>query len=335
VAEKVPSFKFSDVFWLFAVAATMATSGIWEWLSPRPEIGQVAVLWVPSAVALVAIVRNWSRWLFCGLVVVIFMVVGGYRSFSENAVITTFSLLGADLIEIFTIGFCLTRWAGPKFYFNSSLSVAIYAAALVGACFLTSLIAAGVSQIENVAMPIVPSAPLQVGVAWFTSNLATYFLVASPLLAFTTRDAKATWEGLRQTPLAAFLAAIFVAVLTFVGYFVPQWLAARTGLALGGSGLTLIALPLATYLAIRRGTSVAALVGAAIGIPVIYATIGGIGPYGTGDIRDNIFDMQATLIVTMFTLLLVGAMAEQLRERTRALERSLEDAMKLRSGTEL
>jgi hypothetical protein len=73
------------------------------------------------------------------------------------------------------------------------------------------------------------------------------------------------------------------------------------------------------------------MVGAAIGIPALYATIAGIGPFGKGSVASNIFDMQATLIVTMFTLLLIGAMAEQLRERSRALERALDDVMSRRN----
>jgi hypothetical protein len=332
VADNKPAFRLTDLYWLIAIAATMATSGLWEWLSPRPEIGKVAVFWIPSAVLLVALVRNWGRTLFCLLAIAVFLGFGGYSSFEQNTEFGTLSLLTADIIEVLMITVCLTRWSGSRFQFNSTLSVAVYGASIIGACFLSSFIAAGVSQTQFGDMPIVEAAPLQVGVAWFTSNVATYFLVATPLFALTSRDVDTVFAGLKRTPWPTFVAAIMVAGLTFIGYFLPQWIATRTGLALGTGGLTLIAFPLATYLAVRRGTTVASLIGAAIGIPTIYATIAGIGPYGKGNIQANVFDMQATLIVTMFTLLLVGAMSEQLRERSRALERSLEDAIKLRDG---
>jgi hypothetical protein len=328
------AFRTSDIYWLFAIAVVMATSGIWRFLSPRPEIGQVAVLWVPSAVLLVAFVRNWGRILFCTLAIATFYGIGLIPAFKDHSQLSGIALLSADIFEVSLISLALVRWGGAKFRMNSALTVAFFGAALVGACFLSSMVAATVSQLQLGPMPIRTQAPLQVGVAWFTSNLATYFLVAAPLLALTAQDATEVFGRIKQTPVPTIIAALMVMVLTFIGYFLPQWLAARTGLALGSAGLTLIAFPLAVYLAIRRGPTVAAITGAAIGIPTIYATIAGIGPFGKGNAAANVFDMQATLIVSMFTLLLVGAMAEQLRERSRALERSLEDAIKLRGGVD-
>lgn len=325
--------KIADIYWLVGIAVAMATSGMWQWLSPRPEIGQVAVLWVPSAVLLAAIVRNWGRYLFCGLAVLVFYAVGGYSSFANNSQLSAFALLSADILEVMLIAISITRWGGALFQLNSALKVAVFCASAFAACAVTSFFAALISQSQLGPMPIKPAAPLQVGVAWFTSNLATYFLVAAPLFALTGREASVTLDSLKSDPIPTVIGALSVMGLTFAGYFLPPWLAANTGLKLGSGGLILIAFPLAAYLALRRGPTVAALVGAAIGIPTIYATIAGIGPLGRGNAADNVFDMQATLIVTMFTLLLVGAMAEQLRERSRALERALEDAMKLRADS--
>jgi hypothetical protein len=334
VAEKQPAFKISDLYWLLAIGLTMAGTGIWEFLSPRPEIGMVSVLWIPSAIMLVALVRNWGRYLFIFLAILVFYVVGGYKSFEDGSQFSYFSLLTADILEFSLIAFILVRWGSSRFQFTGTLAVAVYSTSLVLSCFLSSFLAAAVSQVQMGNMPIDPAAPLQVGVAWFTANLATYFLVATPLLTLTASNSRPAIEALLKTPIKAFVATLLVIALTFVGYFLPQYIALKTGLALGSGGLTLIAFPIATYLAIRRGSIIATLTGAAIGIPTIYATIGGIGPFGDGNTQANVFEMQATLIVVMFTLLLVGVMAEQLRERSRMLERSLEDAMKLRRSIE-
>lgn len=324
------AFKLTDLAWLIAIGFVTANSGIWEWLSPRPEIGQVAVLWLPSAVLLVAIVRNWGRLLFIALAIGIFYGVGLVPSFKNASYVSSFLLLTADIFEVGIIAIALSRWGGRQFRLDSALTVSVFAVTVFTACLASSFMAAAVSQLEMGEMPIVKAMPLQVGAAWFTSNLATYFLVATPLLALTARDGASTLDALRRTPVPTILISILVSALTVVGFIGPQYLAAMTGLALDSGGLILIAFPLASYLAIRRGPRIAALVGAAIGIPTLYATIAGIGPFGTGSVAGNVFDMQATLVVTMFTLLLVGAMAEQLRERTRALERALDDAMTLR-----
>jgi hypothetical protein len=328
--EHKPLWRTSDIYWLFAIALVMATSGIWGWLSPRPEIGQVAVLWVPSAVLLVAILRNLGRYVFCGLAIVVFYAMGFYPSFANDSQLSALALLSADVFEVIFIAISLTRLSGSHFRLGSPLSVAIFGATICIACALSGILAAVISQLPLGSMPIKPQAPLQVGVAWFTSNVATYFLVGAPLIAVTGRDASVTLAAAKKMPVPYLIGALLVMGLTFVGYFLPQVLAARTGLALGSSGLIFVAFPLAAYLAIRRGSTIAALTGAAIGIPSIYATIAGIGPFGNGNVSANVFDMQATLIVTMFTLLLVGAMGEQLRERSNALERALDDAIKRR-----
>jgi hypothetical protein len=324
---KVPFFKFNDLFWFLAIGLLLAGSGIWQALSPRPEIGKVAVLWLPSAVLLVALVRNWGRKVFIGLSILTFYVVGLIPSFENASHLSSFLLLSADIFEVGLIACILTRWGGNQFRMVSALTVSIFGVAALGACFLSSFMAAAVSQLQLGAMPIVESAPLQVGVAWFTSNLATYLLVAAPLLALTGRDGATALKDLKSTPIPTIMGAGLVMVLTFIGFVGPQILVEKTRLALGSGGLILVAFPLASFLAIRRGPTVAALVGAAIGIPTLYATIAGLGPFGKGNLEANIFDMQATLIVTMFTLLLIGAMAEQLRDRARALERALDDAM--------
>jgi MFS family permease len=328
--EHKPLWRTSDIFWLFAIALVMATSGVWGWLSPRPEIGQVAVLWVPSAVLLVAILRNLGRYVFCGLAIAVFYAMGLYPSLTDNSQLSALALLSADIFEIMFIVVTITRLSGAHFRLNSPLSVGIFGATVCVACVLSGFVAALISQLPLGPMPIKPQAPLQVGVAWFTSNVATYFLIGAPLIAVTGRDASVTLAAAKKMPVPYLIGALLVMGLTFIGYFLPQVLAARTGLALGSSGLIFVAFPLAAYLAIRRGSTIAALTGAAIGIPSIYATIAGIGPFGNGNVSANVFDMQATLIVTMFTLLLVGAMGEQLRERSKALERALDDAIKRR-----
>jgi hypothetical protein len=328
--EKPPMFKLADVYWLFAVALAMAGSGVWKLFALRPEIGQVAVLWVPSAVLLAAIVRNWGRYVFCLLAILVFYAVGIYPAFANSSQISALSLLSTDIFEVMILAIALIRLGGIGFRLDSALMVAVFGASALVACALSAVIAAAISQMQFGPMPIKPQAPLQVGVAWFTSNLATYFLVGAPLLALTGRDAAMTLESAKKTPIPSLLGALLVMVLTFLGHFLPQWLATRTGLALGSAGLIFIAFPLAAFLAIHRGATIAALTGAAIGIPSIYVTIVGIGPFGRGNPNANVFDMQATLIVSMFTLLLIGAMADQLRERSRALERALEESMKLR-----
>jgi hypothetical protein len=327
---KHPAFKVSDLLWYVAIGLVLAGSGIWQTLSPRPEIGKVAVLWIPSAVLLVAVIRNWGRLVFCTLAIITFYGVGMISSFDNGSSVSSFLLLSADIAEVGLIAWVLTRWSGSEFKMTSPLTVAVFGLTTTGVCFLTSFLAASISQLPLETMPIVKSAPLQVGVAWFTSNLATYFLVGAPLLALTGREGAGQLDALKQAPVPLAIGALLVMALTFIGFVGPQILAEKTGLALGSGGLILVAFPLASYLAIRRGPTIAALVGAAIGIPTLYATVAGLGPFGKGNVAANVFDMQATLIVTMFTLLLIGAMAEQLRDRARALERALDEAMTLR-----
>jgi hypothetical protein len=332
VSKKLPAFVLSDIYWLFAIAFVVATTGIWSWLAPRPEIGKVAILWLPSAVLLVAILRNWGRKTFCFLAIAVFYIVAMPSSFSNNSQLSAFSLLSADVIEVFILAFGLSRWAGPSFRLTSALNVAVFGGLAVLACATSGIIAALVSQIQVGPKPIGVEAPLQVGVAWFTANLATYMLVAAPLIALTGRESHKAWTDLKQSPLLYLFGALSVMSLTFIGYILPQWLAAKTGLALGSGGLILIAFPLAAYLAITRGPVIAALTGAAVGIPAIYATMAGFGPFGRGNASANVFDMQATLIVSVFTLLLIGAMSQQLRDRSRSLEKALDDAINLRGN---
>jgi hypothetical protein len=324
-------FKSTDLIWFAAIVIIMLNSGVWALLSPRPEIGQVAVLWLPSAVLLVAILRNWDRPLFVALSVIVFYACGLAPAFENKSLLSSFVYLTLDCVEVGIIHAILLKLGGPNFRLSSALNVGIFLIAVVGATGVCGVIASVISRIPMGAAPIAIDAPLQVGVAWFTSNLATYLLASAPLIGLTSPDRQSLLASFRARPLKVSAAAFATAFLTLAGHILPQWLVAQTGLKLGSGGLVLIAFPLATYLAFRFGPTAAALCGAAIGIPTIYATMAGFGPFGTGGASENIFEMQATLIVCTFTLLLIGAMAEQLRERARVLERTLEQRMDMGS----
>jgi hypothetical protein len=327
-----PTSWVVDGAWLIGIAVIMATSGIWNLLSPRPEIGKVAVLWLPNAVLAVTYLRNWGRVGFCLIATLVFLAVGLAPAISENSIASNFSYLTLDIIEASLLTGGLILWFGKAFRLNSALHVAAFGVVSVSACFVGACGAAFLSQVPFGTTPIASNAPLQVGVAWFTSDLATYFLFAAPLLALTGRGGRHIWSGLKATPASSSLGAALVMALTYIGFALPTWLAAKTGLALGSGGLILIAFPLATYLAFTRGPAIAALTGAAIGLPAIYATMAGIGPFGTGNAAANVFDMQATLIVCVFTLLLIGAMGDEMRARSSALERALDEAIKIRQN---
>jgi uncharacterized membrane protein YvlD (DUF360 family) len=193
-------------------------------------------------------------------------------------------------------------------------------------------LAALVSHLSTGDIAVAAQAPLQVGVAWFTSDLATYFFAAAPLLTLTGATGGKVRTRIMSTPMTFFALGFFVMVLTLAGFGLPQWLAKNTGLALGSGGLILIAFPLATYIAFKQGAAGASITGAAIGIPAIYATMAGFGPYGSGNAAANVFDMQSTLVVSTLTLLLIGGMADGMRSRTQALERALDEAIKMRQA---
>lgn len=327
-----PSSWVVDVAWLGGIVAILLTTQMWRWLSPRPEISQVAILWLPNAVLAVAFLRNWGRVGFCSLASAVFIGVGILPAFSNNTVISAITYLSIDIVEALIVAVGLVWWFGPKFRLNTTLTVTAFGVAAVLACLVSAGLAAIASQVALGASPISTREPLQVGVAWFTSNLTTYFLFAAPLLAMTGRGGRYIWSGLKATPITSSLGAFAVLVLTFVGFALPNWLAATTGLALGAGGLILIAFPLATYLAFNRGPAIAAITGAAIGMSAIYATMAGIGPFGAGNAAANVFDMQATLIVSVFSLLLIGAMGDEMRARSTALERALDEAIKMRQN---
>jgi integral membrane sensor domain MASE1 len=329
---QLPLFKLSDLFWLAAIGAVMASSGVWQWLSPRPEIGQVAVLWLPNALIFVAIFRNWERWLFCLLACLVFLSIGLIPAFDDNSLQSAILLLSVDLIEVSILVGILVAWLGRNFRLSSALNIAVFSVACAVACAIGGTLAATVSQLSIGAIAVTSKAPLQVGVAWFTSDLATYFLAAAPLMIVTGRGRTRIWADIKGSPVSFALNVVFVMGLTFIGFALPQWLAKTTGLALGSGGLILIAFPLATYIAFTRGAGGAALTAAAIGIPAIYATMAGIGPFGVGNASEDVFNMQATLIVCTVTLLLIGAMADGMRGRTAALERALDEAIKMRQA---
>jgi hypothetical protein len=321
-----------DLLWLAAIAGVMATSGIWSWLSPRPEIGQVAVLWLPNAILTVALLRNWKRRGFCFLMLTVFVGVGLVQAFEDKSIPGTLALLLIDILEAGLIALGLVIWSGTAFRLSTALHVSVFGALSAGACLIGACLAAVVSQIPLGETVVAAKAPVQVGFAWFMADLATYLLVASPILAITGRGGQYIWSGMRQSPGISLMGAVAVMILTFVGFALPQWLATHTGLALGSGGLILIAFPLATFLSFKWGPAIASLIGAAIGVPAIYATMAGIGPFGRGEAAANVFDMQATLIVCVFTLLLVGSMASELRARSNALERALDEAIKAKQG---
>ena len=321
-----------DVTWLISIGAVMAMVGIWSWLSPRPEIGQVAVLWLPNAILAIALLRNWGRPILCFLAVLVFVGVGILPSIQTDTMRGALALLIVDIIEVGLLAGGLSLWFGKMFRLNTALNVTAFSLISIFSCLVGGALAALVSQIPLGTTVIETQAPLQVGVVWFTSDLATYFLVLAPFIALTGKGRNHFWSGIKQSPLMSILGAFLVMLLTFIGFALPQWLAAKTGLALGPSGLMLVAFPLASYLAFTRGPTIAALTGSAIGIPAIYATMSGFGPFGQGNAAANVFDMQATLIVCVFTLLLIGAMADQMRARSAALERALDEAIRVRQG---
>lgn len=325
-----PSTRGVDAAWLVGIVAILSTTQMWGWFSPRPEISQVAILWLPNAVLAVVLLRNWGRIGFCVLVSVLFLVMGTIPAFKNDTVLSALTYLSIDILEALILAIGLVWWFGAKFRLNTTSAVAVFGAAAAVACLVSGIFAAIASQLLPGASPISTKEPLQVGVAWFTSNLTTYLLFAAPLVAMTGRGGRYIWSGLKATPLTSSLGAFAVLILTFIGFALPNWLAASTGLALGAGGLILIAFPLATYLAFNRGPAIAALTGAAIGMSAIYATMAGIGPFGVGDAAANVFDMQATLIVSVFSLLLIGAMGDEMRARSSALERTLDEAIKMR-----
>jgi hypothetical protein len=331
--NKVPTPSLVvDAAWLLGILAVLSTTQMWQWLSPRPEISQVAILWLPNAVLAVALLRNWGRVGFCSLALVVFMAMGVFPAFKNDTLVSAITYLSIDIVEAMVLAFGLVWWFGAKIRLNTTLTVTAFGVAAAFACLLSAGLAAVASQVPLGASPISSKEPLQVGVAWFTSNLATYFLFAAPLLAMTGRGGRYILSGLNATPVTSALGALAVLVLTFVGFALPSWLAATTGLALGTGGLILIAFPLATYLAFKRGPAIAAITGAAISMSAIYATMAGIGPFGAGNAAANVFDMQATLIVSVFSLLLIGAMGDEMRARSSALERALDEAIKMRQN---
>jgi hypothetical protein len=332
VSTTQPKFRVTDLGWLTGITILMANSNIWEWLSPRPEIGNVAVLWLPNAVLAVALLRNWGRLYFCITCILVFFAVGLYPSFVNGSMLGMAFLLGIDILEVLVLSLGLFLWGGQKFRVNTVLNVAVFWVMAVLACVVGGMAAALASQLSFADMPISKNAPLQVGVVWFMSDLATYFFLAAPLIALTGRDWRITWAELTKKPVLTISAVVCVLVLTITGFALPQWLSARTGLTPGPGGLLLIAFPLAAYLVAARGTAMAALVAAAIATPSIYATVAGIGPFGKGKVAGDIFDMQATLVICTLTLLIIAAMAEQLRERTETLERALNEAIKRKGG---
>jgi hypothetical protein len=322
----------ADLGWLAAIILVMATTSIWDLLSPRPEIGKVAVLWIPNAVLAVAFLRNWGRPVFCCLLLVLFYSVGLYTAFQSKTVVSASLYLTIDVIEAGLIALGLIVWFGKAFRMNSALNVSAFGVITAACCLVGSVLAAFVSHASIGNSPISQNAPLQVGIAWFTSDLATYFLVAAPLIAMTGRGGRHVWTNLKQAPVVSLLGALLVMLLTFAGFALPQLIASKTGLMLGSGGLILLAFPLATYLGFTRGPVIAALTGAAIGVPAIYATMIGLGPFGRGNTTANVFDMQATLIVCVFTLLLIGAMGDAMRERSAALERALDESIRARQN---
>jgi hypothetical protein len=322
----------TDLLWLLGIGLIMANSNIWVWLSPRPEIGKVAVLWLPNAVLVAALLRNWGRIWFCLAAIFVFYIVPFYPSFLNNSLLSSAVYLSIDVVEVLVLVSGLLVWGGSNFRLTTGLSVAAFAVVACMACVIGAFGASAASQLSIGNTPIAQDAPLQVGVTWFMSDLATYFFLAAPLIAVTGRDWREIWSDLGQNWLICVMGGLGVALLTIVGHALPQWLSAKTGIAPGPGGLLLIAFPLAAFLATTRGPAIAALAGAAIAIPSIYATVAGIGPFGKGKIAADVFDMQATLVVSMLTLLLIAGMAEQLRDRSRALERALDEAMKRRHG---
>ena len=85
--KPTPSPMAVDALWLISIGVVMASSGIWTWLSPRPEVGQVSVLWLPNAILVVALLRNWGRHVFSVLAVAIFLGVGLVPAFQNNSVL--------------------------------------------------------------------------------------------------------------------------------------------------------------------------------------------------------------------------------------------------------
>lgn len=317
-------FSLSDAFWLIGIFVAMLTSGIWEVLSPRPEIGQVAVLWLPSAVLMVAFLRNWTRPVFVFLALTVFYGAGMVRAFDDNSFVSAFSLLTLDVIEVVIIVTGLRFLGGLNFRLASALNVSFFLLVTLFATGICGVLAGLLSAYPIGPSVIASNAPLQVGVAWFTSNLATYFLAATPLTGLTDVDRRLFYAQFQERKLWFILIGFSIAMLTWIGHVLPQYLAIHTGLKLGSGGLVLISFPLATYFAFKHGPVLASLCGAVIGIPTIYATMAGFGPFGSGDASANIFEMQATLIVCTFTLVLIGAMADQLRERSKVLEKTLD-----------
>ncbi len=332
ISASSPAFKLADLGWLLAIGVVMACSGIWSWLSPRPEVGQVAVLWLPNAVLFVAILRNWGRWMFCALACLVFMAVGLLPSFANDSVLSAIWLLSVDLAEVFIFVLIIVTSLGKNFRLTSALNIAVFSIGAAVACALGGGLAALVSQLSTGSIAVASKAPLQVGVAWFTSDLATYFFAAAPLLTLTGPSGARVRGVIKSAPVRFLLISLLVMALTLAGFGLPQWLARHTGLALGSGGLILIAFPLATFVAFRQGAAGASITGAAIGIPAIYATMAGFGPYGSGNAAANVFDMQSTLIVCTLTLLLIGGMADGMRSRTNALERALDEAIKMRQS---
>jgi MASE1 len=300
----------------------------YDFLSPRPSVGQVAALWVPNAVLMVAVLRNLKRPLFVSVAVALFYLVGLFRTLQNGDFLATFVLLSFDVVEVFLLVWLLHSWGGQLFQIDGALSVAIFTGAVLLVCGLVGIGVGFASTMSLGNSPIATEAPFSVGLGWLLGDSATHMLIGAPLLALSGRGGAEFVERTRGEALNAVMVVGLTLIVVGISLWLPVSLKALSGVDLGNGGLSLMTAPLAIFVAFQRGPIAGALIGAVIGVPAVYATMAGLGPFREGHVSFGVFELQTTLILSMATILLVGAMSQELRARSEALERTLEEAMR-------
>jgi hypothetical protein len=323
-----------DWVWTLLIVATMIFSSVkgLDILAPRTAVGGVSVMWAPSAVLAVAVLRTLERSVWIAVHVVAFLVTGLAASFGNTDTLGTFAFLLADLLEVAIAVAVWAAWGGPRFQLDTVGAVTRHALGVIAACAISGLLVTLFAMIRLGPVPTLTDNPAAVGIAWTTSNIATHLVIGAMLLVLSGRGGGVLADQARARPWAHAGFAAALVVLSSAGMMAPSWILRETGVDLGNGSLVLLAAPLAAYAACRHGPVGAGVTAALVGVPAIYATAWGFGPFGESDAPNGIFELQISLTVSTFALLLIGAMAAEMRERREALERALDKALGAEKG---
>lgn len=321
------AFATGDFVWLAAIVITLFLSGFpgWDILSPRTAVGGVSVMWVPTALLAGAVLRRLDRPLTIAVYCVVFLAAGLVTSLGNTDPVGTLGYLVGDLLEVSIAVTVWASWGGKSFQVDSPGAVVRFLAGSVLGSVVSGLYVTVLAHWDIAPVPGLQRNPAAVGIAWMTSNIATYLVIASLVIAITGRGAREFRERVSKTPLQHLAFAGLLLGLSATGMTFPHWLQSQTGVDLGNGGLILLAAPAAAWAAFRSGPVGAAATGALVGIPAIYATAWGFGPFGGADAPQGIFELQITLVLSAFAMLLVGSMAHEMRARREALERALDE----------